>query len=110
MQLFTGISRNTQPKSYMLSLTEFVSFGISKIMHCGVFINMPYWLDGLDKHVYQTIHYGCPMFFIVSNGGDFIVSYKQHVLISSFGCFAVGRNADDEGCWGVLLGFGVNVV
>ena len=35
-QFISGISRNTPSKSYMLSLT--VS-GISKIMHCGIFID-----------------------------------------------------------------------
>ena len=42
MQFFTGTSRNTQWKSYMLSLTLCVC-GISKIKHCGIFITMPYW-------------------------------------------------------------------
>ena len=42
MQFFTGTSRNTQWKSYMLSLTLCVC-GISKIMHCGILITMPYW-------------------------------------------------------------------
>ena len=40
MQFFTGISRNTQSKSYMLSWLN-VS-GNSEIMHCGILINMPY--------------------------------------------------------------------
>ena len=40
MRCFTGISRNTQSMSYMLSLTECVEN--SKIMHCGILINMPY--------------------------------------------------------------------
>ena len=39
MQFYNGISRNTRSKSYMLSLTE---SGNSKIMHCGILINMPY--------------------------------------------------------------------
>ena len=38
MQFFTGISRHTQPKSYMLSWTEFVRY--SKIMHCWILINI----------------------------------------------------------------------
>ena len=37
MQFCTGISRNTQSKSYTLSLTE-----ISEIMHCEILINIPY--------------------------------------------------------------------
>ena len=38
-EFFTGIPRNTQSKPYMVALA--VS-GISKIMHYGIFINMPY--------------------------------------------------------------------
>ena len=40
IQFFIGISRNTLSKLYMLSLAE-----ISKIMHCGILINMPYYLS-----------------------------------------------------------------
>ena len=40
MQLFIGISRNTQSKSYMPSLTDVSR--ISKIMHCGIRMNIPY--------------------------------------------------------------------
>ena len=53
MQFFTGISRITQSNSYMLSLT--VS-GISKIMNCGILINMPYWYeidDNFHSRPYQ---------------------------------------------------------
>ena len=41
MQIFAGIPTNTQSKSCMLSLTECMSC-ISKIMHCGLLINMPH--------------------------------------------------------------------
>ena len=37
MQFFTGISRNAQSKSFMLSLTDCVS-GNSKMMQCGILI------------------------------------------------------------------------
>ena len=40
MQFFTGISINTQSKSFMPSLSECV--WDSKIIHCGILINMPY--------------------------------------------------------------------
>ena len=43
MQYFTGISRYTQSKLFMLLLSECVWVGISKIMHCGILINMPHW-------------------------------------------------------------------
>ena len=50
MHFSTGISRNTQAKSYMLSLTACVR--ISKIMHCGILINMPYWtISCLGQHL-----------------------------------------------------------
>ena len=39
MRCFTGISRNTQSMSYMLSLTECVWEFQNK--HCGILINMP---------------------------------------------------------------------
>ena len=41
MQFFSGISRNTQSKTYMLRLTECV-WEFRK-MHCGILINIPYW-------------------------------------------------------------------
>ena len=50
MHFFSGIHRNTQAKSYMLSLT--VCVRISKIMHCGILINMPYWtISCLGQHL-----------------------------------------------------------
>ena len=39
MQYFNGTSRNTQSKSLSVS-------GISKIMHCGILIHMPYCNGG----------------------------------------------------------------
>ena len=45
MQSFTGVSRNTESKSCMLSLTECV--WNSKTMHCGITINIPHWLFAL---------------------------------------------------------------
>ena len=40
MQFFTGFSRNTHSKSYVLSSTECA--GITKIMHCLILINKLY--------------------------------------------------------------------
>ena len=48
MQFFTGISRNTQSKSY-LSVS-----GISKIVHCGIRIVMPYW-----NFTYNNYYFCC---------------------------------------------------
>ena len=47
MQFISGICGNTEAKLYMLSLS--VS-GISKIIHCGIPINTPYWLVGYISH------------------------------------------------------------
>ena len=47
MQIFTGISRNTQSKFFMLSLSE-----NSKIMHCGILVNTPYCL-GAQPYVFE---------------------------------------------------------
>ena len=45
MQSYTGISRNTQSKSYnMLCYYRLSVFEISKIMHCGILINMQYYV------------------------------------------------------------------
>ena len=45
MQSYTGISRNTQLKSYnMLCYYRLSVFGISGIMHCGILINMHYYV------------------------------------------------------------------
>ena len=44
MQFFTGISRNTQSKSYMLSLTECV-WDFQRKLYCGIGIIMPYYLN-----------------------------------------------------------------
>ena len=41
MQFFTRISGNIQSKSYVLSFAE-CGPGISKIIHCGILISMPY--------------------------------------------------------------------
>ena len=44
MQFFSGISKNTQSKSYMLALTECIwVHGNSKIMRCAILIHMPYY-------------------------------------------------------------------
>ena len=52
MQFFTDTSRYTRSKLYMLSLT-----GISKIMHCGILINTPYWISLSQATIGATIHY-----------------------------------------------------
>ena len=57
MHCFTGISKNTQSKSYMLSLTECVwDF---QIMHCGILINMPYSLFSAPGIGHTCIYWYC---------------------------------------------------
>ena len=54
MHFFTGISRNTQSKSYMLSLTECVwKFRNNELWDL---INMPYWPSISDKWGFRHNH------------------------------------------------------
>ena len=48
IQFFTGISRNTKSKLYMLSLN-----GISKIMYCRILINIPFYYEEGKIFVFQ---------------------------------------------------------
>ena len=45
MQFLTGISRNTQAKSYKLCYHWLRVSGIYKIMHCGILISTPDWTE-----------------------------------------------------------------
>ena len=76
MQFFFAISRNTQSKSYTLSLTVRV-WELKKI-HCGILIYMPYWMAGRKSSEAQKFQgYLIPMHPVKS---------KQKSLLTLAGC------------------------
>ena len=88
MQFFTGISRNTQSKSYMHHWQS--TSGISKIMHGGILINMPNWVYNKVMTPYQVNIKTCCR---VSIPGIFLISFLIGVTLipsalrSRWACF-----------------------
>ena len=72
MQFFTGVSWNTQSKSYN-AIVDWVC-GISKVMHCGILINMAYHLLSVLRsqihgwYVFQPIAKHVKMILLLFKG------------------------------------------
>ena len=106
MQFFCGISRNTQSKSYMLSLTKCVwDF---QIMYCGIIANMPYFHRFSTKRIFlfrdyavsplaafQNLDLHCKLCAFLHENPEYQRSYKMSERYSKLNrCFDYHHNLD----------------
>ena len=97
MQFFTGISRNIQSKSYCYHWLR-VS-GNSKIMHCGILIDMPYW----QTHNFLIFWYRC---WKAQQSIDYMSTKRWWIDPFLKNCFSAFRFDIDSALWYSLRSLG----